>query len=237
MRKVASYVLIVLLAAMVLPACSSGDKEATKEADKKPAPPPEPTAEQIHGELRNSLQPLWNALQPRRGLSKPDRELALNNLRAVIGKYGNSEHGKEGIDKLASDLEALIKQAKNEERWHLTKGAIMAYAIIRPGDEKYKSTEKKAELLMARPIVLVRGFFNVEGSKNGELIAFLECKDLETGKIKTEKVREGQDFYDGKLRLVRIIGNQQSVEVLYKAADSTWIVKGIRDADRPIQRG
>jgi hypothetical protein len=88
--------------------------------------------------------------------------------------------------------------------------------------------------MMARPKVDVSGF--LEADKNN-LYVFLTVTDPITNKTESFKVREGEEFYEpidpntkqkksAILRLVRIIGDQQSVEILYIPASDTWVVPG-----------
>ncbi len=99
---------------------------------------------------------------------------------------------------------------------------------------KYARLKERAELMMARPKVDVSGF--LEADKNN-LYVFLTVTDPITNKTESFKVREGEEFYEpidpntkqkksAILRLVRIIGDQQSVEILYIPASDTWVVPG-----------
>jgi len=99
----------------------------------------------------------------------------------------------------------------------------MLYQVVEPGSDRFKKIEERADLMLARPDVHVRGFVQVEN----ELYAFLEVLNLKTREVTTHKVREGEEFYD-VLRLIRIVGNQQAVEILYIPANDTWTVQGPR---------
>jgi hypothetical protein len=86
---------------------------------------------------------------------------------------------------------------------------------------------------------MVTGFVQT----GGEVYTFLEVTDPESSAKETFKVREGEEFYrpakigsvpnnSEVLRLVRIIGNQQEVEIEYKLANFLWKVPGPRTRDK-----
>ncbi len=113
----------------------------------------------------------------------------------------------------------------------------MAYDVLRPGatspDGKYARLLERANLMLSRPKVEVNGFLQAEN----DLYIFLAVTDTSTQKTENFKVREGEEFYEPidpqtntkknpQLRVVRVIGDQQSVELLYIPANETWVVPG-----------
>jgi len=211
----------------------------------KPAPPsppptqepPPPSPEQIMSELRSALQPLTNAINTNTGLPTSQHEGILNNLRSVKAKYSAIENGKIAIGKICIELDEAIKKARDQQRWGLVRLGIMAYDVLRPGatspDGKYARLLERANLMLSRPKVEVNGFLQAEN----DIYIFLTVTDTTTQKTENFKVREGEEFYEPvdpqtnakktpQLRIVRIIGDQQSVEILYIPANETWIVPG-----------
>jgi len=132
-----------------------------------------------------------------------------------------------------------MKKAREAGRWRKVKVLCEVYKLIQPGSDRYAKLERDAELMLARPEVQVTGFVQT----GAELYAFMEVKEPVTGVKETFKVREGEEFYRPEkigsqpnnvevLRLVRIIGNQQEVEIEYKLANFLWKVPGPRTRDK-----
>lgn len=210
-----------------------------KQAPPPPPPqePPPPSPEQIMSELRSALQPLINAVNTNTGLPPSQHEGIINNLRSVKAKYSAIENGKIAIGKVALEVDDLIKKARDLQRWGLVRLGIMAYDVLRPGatspDGKYARLLERANLMISRPKVEVNGFLQAEN----DIYIFLTVTDTASQKSENFKVREGEEFYEPEdpqtrtkkppqLRIVRVIGDQQSVEILYIPANETWIVPG-----------
>lgn len=82
----------------------------------------------------------------------------------------------------------------------------------RPDSQVYTSLRRRADLMMARPVVVCTGFATI-GSE--DLLTFLEITDPKSKKTDTFRIREGEEFYpgaDGKslLKLIRVVGAQSS---------------------------
>ncbi len=199
--------------------------------------PPPPSPEQIQSELRSAIQPWMDAVNNNTGLPISQQDTIVNNLRGAKAKYSAIENGKIAISRVASDVEEYIRQARDKQRWGLVICGINIYDVLRPGasapDGKYARLKERAELMLSRPRVEVTGFLQAEN----DLYIFLTVTDTKTNKTETFKVREGEEFYEpenpqtkqkepAKLRIVRVIGDRQSVEILYIPANDTWIVPG-----------
>ncbi|MCX8065048.1 MAG: hypothetical protein N3G21_07735 [Candidatus Hydrogenedentes bacterium] len=241
-KKIAHTKIITshIIPMIILTALISVNLSRAKPAPPPPPPqqePPPPSPEQIMSELRSALQPLSNAVNTNTGLPPNQHEGILNNLRSVKAKYSSIENGKIAIGKVALEIDELIKKARDIQRWGLVKLGIMAYDVLRPGatspDGKYARLLERANLMIARPKVEVNGFLQAEN----DIYIFLTVTDVTTQKTENFKVREGEEFYEPvdpqnktkkspQLRVVRVIGDQQSVELLYIPANETWIVPG-----------
>ncbi len=210
----------------------------------KPAPPPPPpqeppppSPEQILSEMRSAIQPWIDAITNNTRLPQDQQDTIVNNLRSVKAKYSAIDNGKIAMSRIAPDIEETIRQARDKQRWALVIAGINIYDVLRPGssasDGKYARLKERAELMLSRPRVEVTGFLQAEN----DLYVFLSVTDTKTNKTETFKVREGEEFYEpinpqtkqkqsAKLRIVRVIGDQQSVELLYIPANDTWVVPG-----------
>ena len=146
---------------------------------------------------------------------------ALSEYRKTKAKYNQEIHAPEAFSKMPSKASELVRKARDTKRWHLVKAGVELYLAMKPGDTKYDRLVERANVMLARPVVSVRGFFDVDN----ELYAFLEVFDPTTKKKETYKIREGEDFH-GVVQLIRIIGDKQSVELLYKPINDPWIVEG-----------
>ncbi len=211
----------------------------------KPAPPPPPPSqeppppspEQIQAEMRSAIQPLIDAVNNNTMLPRPQQDTVVNNLRGIKAKYSAIENGKTAISRFAPEIDEIIRKARDNQRWGLVLTGINLYDVLRPGatapDGKYARLKERAELMLARPRVEVNGFLEADN----DLYVFLTVTDTTTNKTESFKVREGEEFYEAIdprtkekvpaiLRVVRVIGDQQSVEILYIPANDTWVVPG-----------
>jgi hypothetical protein len=193
-----------------------------KKEEPKPEEPPPPSTDQIMAEMRQSVQPLFDGHNLNAGLQEDLRLQTVNNLRTAINKFAvaNNPNLPEAKRRIKNDIEDLLKKAREADRWRVVKGCCEAIRVIEPSDERFKKVEERADLILARPVVQVKGFFETDG----HLVAFLRVRDPKTDKVTTYKIREGEDFHD-VFRLVKIVGNQESVEILYKPIDDTYVVK------------
>lgn len=190
----------------------------------EPEAPPPPTCDEIYQELRGALQPLFAAVDQNIGIEDAVREGMVANFGGIRAKHTASENGPCALDRMANEMTRLIREGVEYDRWRAVKGACQIYGVIRPGDNRHAETERKADLIMARPIVKSKGFFE----SDGYLYAFLEVIDRDTRRVTTYRVREGEEFHD-ILRLERIVGNQQAVEIWYEPLGDTWEVLAPRE--------
>jgi len=187
------------------------------------APPPEPTKEEIYAQLREALSPLFTAAQnPQGEVQEAAKSQAVTKLQSLKAKYATAKNGPDALKQIQEETEAQVTKMRDAQRWQMLKTFVDFFKIFEPGNEKYLSYVEKADLMLARPDVIVRGFFEVDA----ELYVFLDVKDKQTKKVTSYKVREGEEMHDGLLRLVHIIGDRQSVEIEYVPINMTWIVKG-----------
>lgn len=211
MRK---FAIAVAFAALVLTAC-----QAKEEPKPEEAPPPPPTADELYAKLRSPLDPMFNAGASNAPFSNAQRTAAVQGLQPVKQQMNMEINAQEAFKRMQRELEDLIRSAKTKENWRVVKGGIEAFKIFQPGEKRYDADEEYADLILARPTVTVRGFFETD-----EPTVFVEVADADTGKKSNYKIREGEDFHE-TLQLVRIIGRRDGIELLYKPVNQQWTVQ------------
>jgi hypothetical protein len=212
---------VSLMLTVMLTGCGAQEPEPVEK--KEAAPPPE-TAEQL---FDKELKPLSELLSAAAAPESPDilgpqKEEFLKALGGAKSKVSAKENGRPALSRLQSEVESHIKTGRDQQKWMLVKACCQAFTVLSPGNDMYAKQEQRADLLLKRPDVAVRGFVTI----GSDLYAFLDVTNKETGEKKNFKVREGEEFY-GTLRLVRIIGDQQAIEILYIPINDTWTVNGI----------
>ncbi len=211
MRQLAVSIAMI---ALLLSACKSEPEVAPEDA-----PPPPPTAEELYAQLRQPVDPMFGSVAANTPFSNAQRKAAVDGLRANRARMGMEPNGPEAFKRITTDLEDLIKRAKTAENWRVVKGGIESYKIFQPADKRWDKDEEYADLILARPTVVVAGFFELDG----EPVVFLDVTEADSNKKTSYKIREGEDFHE-VLQLVRIIGRRESIEMLYKPVNQTWVV-------------
>lgn len=233
MQKKWLILCVVLLALFTVNACTPPPPPPPPA----PPPPPPPTPEEEAAKARTALGALL-VDGPLTGDPAAAASLAMS-FSGVKSQLSATENGRAGLAIIQREVEDSMKKSREASRWRKVKLLCEVYKVIQPGSDRYAKLERDAEMMMARPEVVVTGFVQT----GGEIYAFLEVKDPISGAKETFKVREGEEFYHPDkigsqpnssevLRLVRIIGNQQEVEIEYKVANFLWKVPGPRTRDK-----
>jgi len=225
MRNLLLPILVVL---GLLAACS---QPAPPPPPPQNQPPPEPTPEQQYGEIKTSLSPLFN-----------EGPMDLSMIPSLVSTAGTikasksvTENGRQALNMLIRDVEECIRKNKEANKWRKVKAGCLVFEALQPGSDRYAKTKQEADLMLARPNVEVTGIME----SGNDTFIFLTTTDNLTGEKKTYKVREGEEFYapakvgdapntQNLLRVVRIIGNKQAVEIEYKLVNYVWQVEGPR---------
>lgn len=184
--------------------------------------PPEPTPDEYNQQLKGLMGQL---LMP--GLPAGSDESIQGILSQMQGRRMQlvaTENGRGGLQLITQEVDNAIRSAKDEERWVKVKALCMVYEILQPGNGRYAKLLEQATVMMNRPQITVTGFIELDG----ELYVFMDLFDPKTNETKNYRRREGEEFHD-VMRVVRIIGNQQSVEVEYLPARFIWTVPGPRE--------
>lgn len=193
-----------------------------------PPPPPEPTAEELYSQLRGVLGDL---LTP--GAAAPDDFSVEGIISSVQGRQmqlSATENGRTAIQRITRDVDEAIRTARDEERFRKVKALCQVHRVLQPGNDRYAKVEEHAQMMLDRPEITVTGF----AESAGELYVFISLRDPKTGETVSYQRREGEEFHD-VMRLVRIIGNLQAVEVEYLPARYVWRVSGPRERVRSGQ--
>lgn len=214
--------LVSAFVVLLVVGCSAKQPEPVKPEN---VPPPEPTPQELYSsKLKPVIDVLSRPVNAGGALTMAEVTKVTEDLRGARSELAAKDNGRQALSKFQTDIEDLVKKGRNQQCWLAVKGCCMSYSILQPGNDRYAKLELRADLMLKRPVVTVKGFFQVGDGK--ELYAFLDVKDKETGAVTSHKVREGEEFHS-VLQLVRIVGDQQAVEILYIPVGDTWTVKGV----------
>jgi hypothetical protein len=206
MKTFTSVVLIAVVAAL-------GCKQAPPPAPKE-APPPKPTASEIAQEFRAAMAPLNDSLINLTPCSPAMRDAVAGAMTAVRSKHQSSDNAdnlRGAVNQISSEVDDMVKKAREAKRWGLVLGALGAYDVVQPGNTKYDRLKEQANLQINKPAVEVNGFFT--DNADNQIYVFLKVTDPTTGKSEVQKVREGEEF--SGFRLVKIVGQQKGVTLEY----------------------
>ena len=212
----------VILAAWLLFGYSGCTRESAPSAPPPGVAPTVDEAQAIAAELRQLLAPVTSSIAPA-GSGVPEeataaaQDLLTDDVRAqVVGslkvsreKYGNSEKGREAIAQVCVEIEKMMQEARDQQRWGVVLGGVEAYEAL-TGIVKERSKER-AEMYLSRPKVKLKGF--LDDIEKNDLYAFLKITLRPSREVKQVQVRAGEEF-EG-LRFVRIIGNRKGVLLEY----------------------
>lgn len=210
------------IALVLLAGCGEqAPKEEPKPAE--PPPPPEPTADEIYLDLKRPIEQFWRPLTGGAGLSFPEIDAAVANLRTAKSSHAAHKNLPEGTTKLKRDIEQLIKKSQEEDRWRCVLGGCGAYEVLEPGSTRFKKSAELAKIMLARPKVWVNGFSTVDD----QTYVMFMIEDRDTNELKPRQARVGEELIPGTVRVEEIIGGQQSVRLNYLPInDSDWVVPG-----------
>lgn len=208
---------IVLM--LVLNGC--GEKEPEEKLEEAPPPPP-PSAQEIFNELDQVANIMFFPKTKNVNAGKAQQDEITKKMQDILQKHVANPNLSQAKANFAAKTEGIIVAEKQRERWQIVKGACVAFKVVAPESQRYKKVEEEADLILARPITNLDGFIDVAGETN------VFFRVLDEGTYTKYQVREGEEFHE-VFQLVRIIGDQQAVEILYKPMDSTYIVKGPKE--------
>ncbi len=186
----------------------------------EPEAPPPPSADQIRTELKSATQRLFDAHHRNAGLPNAQREATVNAFRSTKSKHTGNPNLEMAIRGYTREVETLLKDARTQDRWRVVKGACQILRDADPAGYRHEKLEHRADLILARPVVTIRGFFVVDE----EINVFFSVRDQDTNKYTTYEVREGEQFHE-VFRLTKIIGNKEACELMYLPIDDPYIIQ------------
>src|SRR5690606_6193155 len=122
--------------------------------------------EQIRADLKSSTQRLWDAHTRNEGLPNAPREAVVAAFRSARSKHTGNPNLEAGLREYTREVEDLLREARAADRWRLVKGALQILRDADPAGFRYEKLEHRADLILARPVVTIRGFFVVENEIN-----------------------------------------------------------------------
>ncbi|MDX9972851.1 MAG: hypothetical protein RBU21_07675 [FCB group bacterium] len=204
----------VLVLALVLPfilvACSN--EPPPPDPAETPPPPPEPTVTEIAKEFSNPLGPIAELLKNGQAVPPEMSAQVFQQLKAVEAKFNGKKNLPGAKRECASAVEGVMKQAEAVEFWSGVMTAADLLAFFDPGNPSLGPSREHAYKELTRPRISKPSF--ITDKENNVTTVFLEVIFPDRGVTKNYQVREGEDFADGRFRLLKIIGRNQGVRIL-----------------------
>ncbi len=210
-------ILAVCLVAFLLQGC--GGTPPPPEPPKAEAPK-DKTPDEYYAMLKGSFTDpgAWLALPEETVLAAIPA--AVEGLKKEAGG-AETENKNAAKKRLADEMVITARDLRDKEKWACVKGVCALRTQLTPDTSQTEKLLARAEQILSRPKITVQGFMDV----GSQLLIILECKNLKTGETQTYRISEGEDFGDN-LRLSRIIGNREAIEILDKTTKDTWEVSG-----------
>jgi hypothetical protein len=155
---------------------------------------------------------------------------AFPKLVQKCGIPDNKANGDQALERTRADFDRMLANSQDFGKWRFIRCVLDLYKML-PGMQdkfsKYALLEQRTDLMLARPEVRSTGFVEVDG----DMFAFVRVIDPNSGYTESLRVREGEEFYKDAngnyiLKLIRIIGNKEKLEVEYLPLADTWEVHG-----------
>jgi hypothetical protein len=219
-----------LFTSLVLAIITVGCGEEAPPPPATPVEPPPPTAQQIYSEFKDAANPLWTQLA-NKGVSNDQMEPIAGALRGLKSQNASQVNGPEAIQRFESELADLVLAAKKGEDWRLTRFACYAHKAIEPTSERFTRLLEQAEVIAARPKVVIKGFAEPLG-EGDEVSILLSVTDPATNIQFSYNIKEGESFHPGidpnnrpinLLKAVRMIGTD-ALELEYLPISQLWTV-------------
>lgn len=197
---------------IVLAGCAQKPPEPPKEE------PKDPSVAEYSKKLRDAA-PFYGTLG---GLSDEmvlaGAEAAKNGLRSTASGC-TTENGQAAVNQFADELLNSARAYRDQEKWGAVYGCCMLHAGLTNNEEPTKRMKARADQILSRPQIKVQGFME----SGSQLFISLRCKDLKSGAVADYRLQEGEEFGMG-LKIVRILGNRQGIEIQDLTNSDTWEV-------------
>ena len=196
---------------------------------KAETPPGEPvTKGQVLAEMEPMIEPFRDVVKSGKGantgLTFQNRNAVIELLRDAHQRYAQYENGRSAMRTLGTEIIDIAKEAGEQDRWRLVQACVDAHEILNMDSLMLDRLDERAQVLIARPKVKVRGF--MEDGETKDVFVFLEITDRQTGRTKTVTLREGEIV--DTLRVVEIIGANDAVRFEYLPVEGLeFVVDGL----------
>lgn len=213
---------------LVLSAC---EVPPPPNADPNAKPIPK-TKEEVLTELRPLLAPYRSILASpgASGITDAQRTATLEAIRVAQQDYGAQEYAQDAMRELGVEIAELALEAKDQERWRLVEALIDVHEVMNLNSYLLTSLDRRAEVILARPKVKVKGF--MEDAARKEWSVFMEVTNRDSKKVEKVVATEGDVFHNLKLR--EIIGNNNAVELEYLRIPGLFFtVEGVSRLSKP----
>lgn len=217
------------LPAILLVACAACKKQPPAAELPPPDAEPTPRAIDIAAEIEKGLQPLQPLLQVQgRSTVIPDlvRTQLTQHLQQANAEHRTSEHGLLGLRMVVNQLETYLTAARGNDNAHLVFFLIDLIRVIEPDNLRSKRYESWATRELERPIVTIKGWFQVRLTEEElaqlpapelaeeELYVLVELYFPLTGARESLRIREGEEFHGYKF--YEIIGKKRGIRLFYE---------------------
>jgi len=198
-------------------------------APPKTPPPPEtpPTPDEMVEEALRSLQ-ILNVIPPdvplQLLLAPEGRDQLLAYVRQWKTQADATEGGTPAVKELTTDLEARMKQARQDQNAALM--LVLCDLVEELGSKKgiIGRYREWARIHNNRPVVKLKGWFEFEEEGAEQVYAFCEVYLPDTEEVRRVVVEEGEEFLG--LQFLEIIGKRRGMRLRYLATKDTFEVHG-----------
>lgn len=209
----------VVILLLVIAAC--GEKSPPKP-DPTAAPPP-PTPREVaqgiiaDGHFDIAVPPRGRRLQPARV------QHVKKTVDSAVRTHGATPEGKEALAIVSQEIEKQISATQGNELWDFVVMYCEAYETLQPGSPRYTTAKADAILELSKPVL--SGIQIIADIEAGQTTILADVYlPLEGVTYRNEKLYVGDERPDLRLKLVRLVGDNQGVRVRYLETDDEWDV-------------
>lgn len=215
----------VLLCCGVVCSKKEAPPDAARESQEV-AQPDAPSPEELAAELEAGLGPLDQLEAWEIDLTQEMRDMLVAYLLEAARDYRQTPQGQAALRLVVGRLDARLAAAREDMNTDLVMLLCDLIEIIEPDNSKLPRYREWASILLARPDVTIRGWFEFGEPRYGddEIYVLLEVRLPATGEVERVQVREGEEFLG--LKFHRIIGKKRGILLEYLATGDRFGVYG-----------
>jgi hypothetical protein len=201
---------LAFLIPLLLVAC--GEEKPVEPQKDTPPPPPEPSVSEIKMEFQAPLAPIQGLLQAGQPIPPEMSAQVMQQLSGVQTKFTGKKNLEQAKSECASAVEGFVKQGVQMQYWAGVLTACDILAFFDANNPTLGPAREQAIKELSRPILGKPSF--ITDRENNITTVFINVTFPDKGVQKSFQMREGEDFADGRFRLLKIIGRNQGVQVL-----------------------